>query len=213
MEQKTIYLSLSQSMMVTARQVHIEDIATVFCTDPEIRYQVQNIELFTFPNTEQDQVVITALALIQKITKLYGNCTVENIGKPETIVYYRNLKASTKRSGLVKEIFLMILAFFGTAYSIMSYNGDVGAIDLLNNLYTLFTGETASSTAGNILGAIGYSLGLFIGMLVFFNHGLNKKLTHDPTPLQVQMRLYERDVNDTITIDSARKKKTIDVDN
>lgn len=117
-----------------------------------------------------------------------------------------------KLNGKVKAVLLMVLAFFGTAYSIMSYNGDVGAIDLLKNLYELFTGKTG--TEGDIglsFGIIAYSLGLAIGMIVFFNHGINKKDIDDPTPLQVQMRLYEEDVNKAIIVNSERKNQTIDV--
>lgn len=211
-DNQTIYLSLSPSILVTSRKVCIEDIATIFCANPDIRFAVQKIELFTFQNDEQDQAVITVLALIQKISLQFKNVHIESIGNTETVIYYKNLKASTKRKGYLKSGFLMLLAFFGTSYSIMSYNGDVGAIDLLNNLYTLFTGDISTQALGSKLGILGYCLGLFIGMLVFFNHGLNHKLTDDPTPLQVQMRLYERDVNDAITVDSSRHKKTIDVD-
>lgn len=102
---------------------------------------------------------------------------------------------------------------FGTAYSIMSYNGDVGAIDLLQDLYQMFTGTQASATtAGYRFGILFYCVGLFFGMLLFFNHGLNHKKADDPTPLQVQMRLYERDVNDAIVVDSAREGTSLDVD-
>ena len=72
----------------------------------------------------------------------------------------------------------------------MSYNGDVDAVTLLNDLYILFTGDRNGSTVGQILGIVAYSLGLCAGMIIFFNHGINKKSTDDPTPLQVQMRLY-----------------------
>ena len=33
------------------------------------------------------------------------------------------------------------------------------------------------------------------------------KLTNDPTPMQVQMRLYEDDINTTIIEDISRNKK------
>ena len=49
-------------------------------------------------------------------------------------------------------------------------------------------------------------------MIIFFNHGINNKDTDDPTPLQVQMRLYEQNVNQAIIIDSDRNRETIDVD-
>lgn len=212
MESTTLYIALEQSTMVASRKVHIGDIATIFCTNQDISYQVKNTEIFVFPNTEQDQAVVSVMKLIELINTAFKPVSVESIGSPETIVYYRNLSSMHKLNGKVKAFLLMALAFFGTAYSIMSYNGDVGAIDLLKNLYELFTGKTG--TEGDIglsFGIIAYSLGLAIGMIVFFNHGINKKDIDDPTPLQVQMRLYEEDVNKAIIVNSERKNQTIDV--
>jgi len=112
----------------------------------------------------------------------------------------------------LKICLLMLIAFFGTAFSIMSYNQDSGTLGLLESLYTLFTGDSPDTlTSGLALGIGAYCIGLTLGMIIFFNHGINRKLTDDPTPLQVQMRLYEQDVNKCIVIDSTRNKKTLDV--
>lgn len=213
MEQNTLYIALEQSTLVNSRKVHIGDIATIFCSDKDVSYQVSKTEILVFSNTEQDQAVITVMKLIEIISTKFKHISVESIGCPEIIVYYRNLKPASRMTGRIKAIFLMFIAFFGTGYSIMSYNGDVGSIELLDNLYELFTGSPAEpGTMGNALGIISYSAGLCIGMIIFFNHGINKKNTDDPTPLQVQMRLYEQDVNNCIIVNSERNNKTIDVD-
>lgn len=213
MEHNTLYIALQQSTLVNSRQVHIGDIATIFCIDRDVSHQVAKTEILVFSNTEQDQAVITVMKLIELISRQFKQISVESIGCPETIVYYRNLKQMSKLSGMIKAFFLMLVAFFGTAYSIMSYNGDVGAIELLNNLYELYTGSSTDiSSVGTSIGIIAYSIGLCIGMIIFFNHGINKKNTDDPTPLEIQMRLYEQDVNTCVIIDSERHNKTIDVD-
>lgn len=209
----SVYISINPSTMAQTKAVQIEDVASVFCSDPDIKYQVKKTELFTFHDNEQGQVVISALAIIGEILKTQRHVSVSNLGSPECVVYYRNLPASKKWIGTAKGIFLILLAFFGTAYSIMSYNGDVGAVDLLKDLYQMFTGDTAKATQGGYsFGILSYCAGLFIGMMTFFNHGFNHKKTDDPTPLQVQMRLYEKDVNDAIVVDSSRKGNMIDVD-
>jgi stage V sporulation protein AA len=41
---------------------------------------------------------------------------------------------------------------------------------------------------------ISYSIGLGIGIIVFFNHIRNKKLTKDLTPLEVEMKKYNEDL-------------------
>lgn len=213
MEKDTLYIALEQSILVGSRKVHIGDISTIYCRDRDISHAVEKTEILTLPGDEENQVVITAMKLIQIISKNYPHIHVEAIGSSETIVYYKNLRSTTKGKGKVKAIFLMLIAFFGTAYSIMAYNQDVSSDELLENLYLLFTGTQATTTStGYILGVVTYAIGLCIGMIVFFNHGINRKNTDDPTPLQVQMRLYEQEVNQCIIIDNAREHKTIDAD-
>lgn len=213
MDTKTLYLSLEQSILVNSRKVYVEDIAKLFCTDKDIIYKVSKLLAFTFPNREQGQQVITAMKLIELINVEVKEITIIPVGSPETIVYYKNPVPIKKFTEKIKALILIIFAFFGTGYSIMSYNGDVGSKELLGNIYRLFTGSSPEQNPkGLSLGIVMYSLGLCIGMITFFNHGINHKDTDDPTPLQVQMRLYEQNVNQSIIIDSGRKKDTIDVD-
>ena len=87
----TVYLSLDASTMVASKQVHIEDIASVFCSQPDIMHDVKKIKLFTFRDNEQGQLVVNALAIIGEILKYDKSVTVQNIGSQECVVYYRNL--------------------------------------------------------------------------------------------------------------------------
>ncbi len=68
------------------------------------------------------------------------------------------------------------------------------------------------SKAGGSILEIAYSIGLPIGMIVFFNHFSKLKVKKDPTPIQIEMRLYESDVNKTIIENSSREGETIDID-
>ena len=213
MNETKLYISLEQSTMVNSRKVHIGDIAKLFTTDKDVYYKVSKLSIFTFPNTEQGQQVVTAMKLIEIINKSIKDLLIIPVGDSETIVYYRNTAPVKKLTEKLKALVLKLVAFFGTGFSIMSYNGDVGSRDLLEKIYTLFTNDTADGNPkGLSLGIIMYSLGLCIGMITFFNHGINHKNTDDPTPLQVQMRLYEQNVNQSIIIDSGRNKDTLDVD-
>jgi stage V sporulation protein AA len=205
---KTLYLALEQSKAVYQREVKIKDIATLFCTDPDIRYNVEKLSIFTFPKQEEASQVVTAMKLIEQISLLYKDLTIHAIGEPETILYYKEIKKATRITDKMRAAFLIMVAFLGAAYSIMSYNTDVGATQLLNQLHELYTGNTPT---GPTIGMLAYSIGLCIGIIVFFNHGIMNKLSDDPTPLQVQMRLYEQNVNKTVITDSGRNNETIDV--
>ena len=75
----------------------------------------------------------------------------------------------------------------------MSYNTDVAIDDLFATVYQLGMGTPPK---GPTILHLAYTAGLAIGIVIFFNHAGKIKLTDDPTPFEVQMRLYERDVND-----------------
>ena len=53
-------------------------------------------------------------------------------------------------------------------------------------------------------------LGLLIGITLFFNHIGGRRITTDPTPIEVEMRIYEKDVDDTLIETADREGKTID---
>ena len=58
---------------------------------------------------------------------------------------------------------------------------------------------------------ISYSIGLSLGIIIFYNHLGKRKLTPDPTPVSVEMRNYEDDVNRSIVALANREEKTIDI--
>ncbi len=204
---KTLYLGLDQSKLVKKRTVKIKDIAVLFCSDPEILHDAGEIEVFTFPDQENASQVVTAMKLIESISLVFKNISIQTIGEAETILYYKQIKKAKRFTDKMRAAFLIMVAFFGAAYSIMSYNTDVGAGELLSKLHELYTGQVPE---GPSIGMLAYSIGLLIGIVIFFNHGITNKLSDDPTPLQVQMRLYEENVNKTLVLDSERNNKTID---
>ena len=58
---------------------------------------------------------------------------------------------------------------------------------------------------------ISYSVGLAVGIIGFFNHFAAIKLNTDPTPLEVEMRLYEDNISKTLIANDGRKESKIDI--
>ena len=91
----------------------------------------------------------------------------------------------------------------------MVFNNDVGVDEVFAQTYLLFTGTESS---GYTVMELGYSIGIAVGIIVFYNHFGGKRITKDPTPIEVQMRQYEDDVNTTLVEGCNRKETNIDVD-
>ena len=71
-------------------------------------------------------------------------------------------------------------------------------------------GNQKKSTGVMIL-EVSYSVGLILGVTLFFNHFGKRKVTLDPTPIEVQMRLYEDQVETTVIRNASRKESGVDV--
>ena len=54
-------------------------------------------------------------------------------------------------------------------------------------------------------------MGLAVGIIAFFNHFAKWKINADPTPLEVEMRLYEDNICKTVIQNDSRKERGIDV--
>ena len=89
----------------------------------------------------------------------------------------------------------------GEADFIITFNNDVDVGSLFSQIYTQVTGQTSGHFT--VL-EITYSIGIGLGVLFFFNHFGHMKITDDPTPMQIQMRLYEENVNKTLIKDIDR---------
>ena len=195
-----VYLQLAENVLAEQRKVRIKDVSKVVADNPDLKNKIEKLVLMNFSTGSKGQQVISILDIIEEIKK---NCdeevSITNLGQPNVVVYYKTFKF----------ILLCLIAFFGAGFSIISYNSDVNLLGQLDLLQNVFTGGSESGAA---IGAVSYSIGLFIGIIIFFNHGTNKKFTDDPTPLQVQMRQYEQEVNQTIITDATRKKDVRDAD-
>ena len=86
----------------------------------------------------------------------------------------------------------------------MAFNNDIDVTKLFGQLYETFTGTQSN---GFTLLEISYSVGVGMGILIFFHHFAKKKGGSDPTPLEVEMRTYEDEIDLTLIESGNQKEK------
>lgn len=211
---ETLYLKIETNTIVTDRHVKLSDIAKMECANPAIVRQLKQKKVYTFQDAidekkQKNQMeVFSVLKIIELIHEAYPNLDVSNEGESDFIVEYIPNPKKPKWMNAVKTILLCIVIFFGSAFTIMAFNNDVGVTDVFSKFYLQVMG--IRSTGVTQL-EISYCIGLGIGILIFFNHVGRKKITHDPTPIQVEMRKYETDLDTTFIDNAGRKGHNIDV--
>ena len=205
----TLYLQLDQNIEVTNPHVYLQDIAALSMSDPKILNRLRVMPVIVLDAKKPGRYVMSVSDLLKKIQKLEPSIDISPIGETDFIITYRISSATGKIFRYVKILFVCLVSFFGAAFSIMTFNNDVNVGDVLSQVYFQVMGRQPD---GFGLMEAGYSVGLAIGILVFFNHIAVKKLNTDPTPLEVEMRLYEENICKTLIDQAGRKEKEIDVD-
>ena len=76
----------------------------------------------------------------------------------------------------------------------------------------MFVAITGLPHEGVTILEISYSIGIGLGIIIFYNHFGKKKLSNDPTPIELEMRQYETDIENALIDGVVRKDKHIDVD-
>lgn len=208
-----LYLKIDRNIVVKTPQVALTDIASMTCTNQSVVNRLKTLRVYTFHETvgkkkKARQEVFSILKIMELIGKEYPSLEIQNEGETDFVVEYIPTQES-RWLEVLKAVVVCILIFFGSAFTIMTFNNDVGVSDVFAKFYRQVMGRESS---GFTQLEICYAIGIALGILVFFNHIGRKKVTHDPTPMQVQMRLYEQDVDTTFIENSSRKGTNIDVD-
>lgn len=204
----TIYLKAEQNVELQSPEVYVKDIGKLTCSDAHILAKVKAIKLLHFKKDGQKRQVISILKVIEEIEKVCPSVSVESIGEADVLVEYINVDKHKGFIQWIKLAFVACVSFFGTAFTIMAFHNDIGINDVFTKVYEMVMGRPGD---GYGILELSYSAGLAVGIIVFFNHIGGRRITKDPTPIEVEMRVYEQDVNKALIETAEREGKTIDV--
>lgn len=204
-----LYIKADQSVEVKLRNVTLGDLLSMECTEKAVEARLKTVKVINIPEKGQHRFVISILKIIECIHKEYPEIEIQNMGAQDIIVTYERSKKQSKMIDILKTISVVIISFIGSAFAIMTFNNDSGTNQLFSQIYEMFM---STPKEGFSVLELSYSIGIIIGILVFFNHFGKRKFTVDPTPIEIEMRLYEKDIQTTLIDDYGRKGKTVDVD-
>ena len=208
-KQETLYIKGDKNIEVTKPEVTLGDILSMECSNQNVIPRLKTIKVMKMQEKNGQRKVISILKIIKLIHEIYPNMDVQNLGETDIIVTYEGQKSTGMISHLIKIGFTAVLTFTGAAFAIMTFNNDVSVRKLFSQIYQLMTGIKPQ---GSTILELSYSIGLTIGILLFFNHFGKKKFSVDPTPLEVQMRTYENEIQTTLVENASRKGKELDAD-
>jgi len=196
----TVYVRLRSRIRIKrGRSVKLGDVAHLLTSPEEQEGRLLELELLRPGPEDGNLILIDILQIIPEIRRTLPDVTVELIGSGHTLVEV--VVGSGKPS---KSLFILVwlLLFFGSALTIMNFHADVNMQEVQIRIVEMITGRRDEHP---YLFQVAYSIGIGFGMAVFFNHLFKKKWNEEPTPLEVEMFLYQQNVDKYVVIEETER--------
>lgn len=191
---KIVYLRLKNKVEAQLHQtVKLGDIALI-SAEEDTRQKLMNTELYEIKKEDRNIVIIDVFRVIHQLNQRYSNLEFQQVGPNQTIITIQKAK---KSSSFVFVALIWLLLFIGAAMAIMNFHYDVSMEEVQQRLHYLLTGEEVEHPFWI---QIPYSIGLGVGMILFFNHLFKKRINEEPSPLEVEMFKYQQDLDEYVIL-------------
>lgn len=182
-----LFLRLNKRLVVQPGQtLYLGDVAQVII--PEAYEELYQHPVYTVPVNEHF-VVLDVMQIIERVVQYDPALQVEAIGNTEIIL---ELKGKSRPPMRISLVLVWLVLFVGSGLAIMNFHTDVSMVEVHQRIYYLMTGEM---TERPLWIQIPYSFGIGLGMVLFFNHVFKRRINEEPTPLEVEMNLYEESID------------------
>lgn len=191
--EKTIYIRMRNRVQVKPEEsLSLKDIAQIIAGE-EIYEKLTMLQVLKV--TPKDHIhIIDVMKVIKFITGIFPGYEVQAVGPPQTII-----EVIYKKKGMSIPFFILVwfLLFFGAALTIMNFHEDVSMQSVHERLYFIMTGKNVEKP---LMFQIPYSIGIGVGMILFFNHVFKKRLNEEPSPLEVEMFNYQQSLDQYVIL-------------
>ena len=209
MQNVTVYFKGERYVEVQSEDVFLSDLGSLRCRDKGMAAKLKTIKVKKFRPQDDKRFVISCVRLIELMEEVCPEIHVELLGELDILVERVEVNKHKGWQQWLKVALVCMVSFFGTAFTIMAYHNDIGINDVFTEVYRMTMGQEPGGL--NAL-EISYSIGLALGIIVFYNHIGGRRLTKDPTPIEVAMRNYEYDVDMALIELADREGKEYDVE-
>ncbi|GEL76104.1 stage V sporulation protein AA [Tenuibacillus multivorans] len=201
-----IYLRLKPRQVVKkGQQIHLKDIAYISTNNEELKKKLSTLYLHTVSEKDHTYKVFDLFKIIERINSLYPEYEVESVGASQSILVIYQPKPKIYP---VFVAFIWCLLFVGAAMAIMNFHFDVNMEEVQGTLHDMISAESEERSV--LWLQIPYSIGLGLGMILFFNHFFKKRINEEPSPLEVEMFNYDQDLQQYVSFNENELNKDDD---
>jgi len=196
-----VYVALRRRVVVPQHAViTLGQVARIVAAAPYEK-KLKHLPLHRVGPEDGNMLVIDMLQIVKAVHAFDPALTVETFGVPHVLIEVQS--KTTDRPRLILLVLAWLLLFFGSGMAMLNFHADVNMPQVQRRITELIIGRPDNRPW---LFQIPYSLGVGLGMLLFFNRLLRKRRSDEPNPLEVEMFMYQENVNHYIITEEYRKK-------
>ncbi|MGD6815681.1 stage V sporulation protein AA [Metabacillus sp. 113a] len=195
---KTIYIRLRHRIQSAPEGwIRLGDLAQII--DSEEESSLSRLNVYHVTPNDRSIAVVDVMHIIKLLRAAEPDAEIQTIGPSQTVV---EIVSRKKKRKLVYFIAVWLLLFVGAAMAIINFHEDVSMQAVHQKLYFMLTGKEAEKP---LLLQIPYSIGLGLGMILFFNHVFKKRINEEPSPLEVEMFKYQMDLDQYVAMNENKE--------
>jgi stage V sporulation protein AA len=200
----TVYIKpYKNTTIYKKKKIVLSDIAEI--TASNLQASLEDVLIMEIKEDKKQNYHISIIDIINAIKEQYPDIDIVNVGEKDIMIEY--IPNKTKENPVftfLKVLSVCFVLFAGGGIAIMTFHTDSALPDVLIKLNEIFTG---TKTDKPYWIEIPYSIGIAVGIIVFFNHFTSKKITDDPTPIEVEMDSYGDSIENCIINSLIEKKR------
>ena len=184
-----VYIRLRHRIQIKEKKdIYLGDIAKLVGDSRTIQ-GLQKLYLYRVKESDRNLIIFDFIQVADKVHRTFPGLELLGVGPDESIV---EILPPPKKINPLLFLLIWLLLFIGSGISIMNFHEDVSMRAVQMKLYTIITGEVQAKP---LIFQIPYSIGLGLGMVLFFNHFFKKKFNEEPSPLEVEMFNYQQELD------------------
>lgn len=152
-------------------------------------------KILVFPNGINCPTSLTAIDILQLIREKLNNesISIHLIGDAKVLLEPKKQDTSSKLASYIKLVFALLLLFVGAGLAIMYFHSDVNMKEVHSQLYYLLSGEKNENP---LIFSIPYSIGLGLGIAIFFKAFSRGEKKANPGPLELEFYQNKKELED-----------------
>ncbi|SEN20543.1 stage V sporulation protein AA [Lihuaxuella thermophila] len=193
-----LYLRLKKKVQAQPGQLlRIKDICRL--AGGAVCEEIKEIPVYAASLNHGNYTVIDSLDILGLISEQAPSLDVRNVGPTQTII---EVHPPAKEPRIILVLLVWMILFVGSGLAIMNFHVDVSMQEVHQRIYYLVTGRHVHQP---LILQIPYSIGIGTGMILFFNHLFKRRFNEEPSPMELEMFLYQETIDQYVINDEKQK--------